>query len=374
MICVRSNPSPAPQEDAWVTSYQRLVPHGHSVSLSHQHSSIPISISRVNQFDAARLDIELSAMLKEQLVKVFSLMKPGMLFQYEPELDAFLEFLIWRFSIWVDKPTPGIALMNLRYRDERAVALRGKVRTGLEGPGLTFAQKMWYCVAAVGGQYIWARLQSFSAFRRWGDSEQRPLARRAWGLMQRIEGLYKAASFGNLLIFLYTGRYRNLIERSLQARLVYESPNMNRAVSFEYMNCQLVWNEFSDHNPIVYHFESAQQYFFSSVMNVTIILTLYRRCCCCFSPLLNSSTVKSFLHPFSKDKSSSSKEDDSICPICWASPTLVYLAFPCQHRYCYYCLRTRCAAVPSFQCSRCSKPVVAMQRHGSDVEHKTQSQ
>lgn len=46
------------------------------------------------------------------------------------------------------------------------------VRTGLEGPGLTVAQKIWYCVATVGGQYIWARLQSFSAFRRWGDSEQ----------------------------------------------------------------------------------------------------------------------------------------------------------------------------------------------------------
>lgn len=57
-----------------------------------------------------------------------------MLFQYEPELDAFLEFLIWRFSIWVDKPTPGNALMNLRYRDERAVESRGKgmqVRTYL---------------------------------------------------------------------------------------------------------------------------------------------------------------------------------------------------------------------------------------------------
>ncbi|XP_017979055.1 PREDICTED: peroxisome biogenesis protein 2 isoform X3 [Theobroma cacao] len=281
-----------------------------------------------------------------------------MLFQYEPELDAFLEFLIWRFSIWVDKPTPGNALMNLRYRDERAMEIRRKalptaltcathylsaVRTGLEGPGLTVAQKMWYCIATVGGQYIWARLQSFSAFRRWGDSEQRPLARRAWGLMQRIEGLYKAASFGNLLIFLYTGRYRNLIERALRARLVYESPNMNRAVSFEYMNRQLVWNEFSE----------------------MLLLLL---------PLLNSSTVKSFLHPFSKDKSSRSTEDDSTCPICRASPTLPYLALPCQHRYCYYCLRTRCAAAPSFRCSRCSEPVVAMQRHGSVVEHRTQSQ
>lgn len=38
-------------------------------------SAIPIAISRVNQVDAGRLDIEMSAMLKEQMVKVFSVMK-----------------------------------------------------------------------------------------------------------------------------------------------------------------------------------------------------------------------------------------------------------------------------------------------------------
>lgn len=54
-----------------------------------------------------------------------------MLFQYEAELDAFIEFLIWRFSIWVDKPTPGIALMNLRFRDDRAMETRGKGKDGL---------------------------------------------------------------------------------------------------------------------------------------------------------------------------------------------------------------------------------------------------
>lgn len=58
-----------------------------------------------------------------------------MLFQYEPELDAFLEFLIWRFSIWVDKPTPGNALMNLRYRDERAMEDRAKGKKLLKRPG-----------------------------------------------------------------------------------------------------------------------------------------------------------------------------------------------------------------------------------------------
>ncbi|XP_034696584.1 peroxisome biogenesis protein 2 [Vitis riparia] len=332
-----STASAVAPEDAWVHTYQRLQPQWQSFSLSQQ-STIPVSISRVNQVDAARLDIEISAMLKEQLVKVFSLMKPGMLFQYEPELDAFLEFLIWRFSIWVDKPTPGNGLMNLRYRDERTMELRGKVRTGLEGPGLTVAQKIWYCVATVGGQYIWARLQSFSAFRRWGDSEQRSVARRAWIMIQRIEGLYKAASFSNLLIFLFTGRYRNLIERALQARLVYGSPNMNRAVSFEYMNRQLVWNEFSE----------------------MLLLLL---------PLLNSSSIRNFLRPFSKNKSSSSEGDETACPICQASPTIPFLALPCEHRYCYYCLRTRCAAASSFRCIRCSEPVVAMQRHFGSVSN-----
>ncbi|KAL6537518.1 peroxisome assembly protein (Peroxin-2) [Orobanche minor] len=243
---VNDSINPPPPEDAWYNTYLKVFPKWQSVCSGSQ-PVIPVEISRVSQFDAARLDVEMSAMLKEQLVKIFSLMKPGILFQYEPELDAFLEFLIWRFSIWVDKPTPGNALMNLRYRNERAAEAREKAIeiTGLEGPGLTVYQKFWYCIATVGGQYIWARLQSFSAFRRWGDTEQRSLARRSWFLLQRIEGLYKTAAFGNLLLFLLTGRYRSLIERALQARLVYGTPHMNRAVSFEYMNRQLVWNEFS---------------------------------------------------------------------------------------------------------------------------------
>ncbi|CAA2974520.1 peroxisome biogenesis 2, partial [Olea europaea subsp. europaea] len=40
-----------------------------------RQSTIPMEISRVNQVDAARLNVEMSAMLKEQLVKVLSLMK-----------------------------------------------------------------------------------------------------------------------------------------------------------------------------------------------------------------------------------------------------------------------------------------------------------
>ncbi|XP_044497225.1 peroxisome biogenesis protein 2-like isoform X2 [Mangifera indica] len=144
------------------------------------------------------------------------------------------------------------------------------------------------------------------------------------------------------LVYLLNRRYRNLIERALRARLVYGTPNMNRAVSFEYMNRQLVWNEFSE----------------------MLLLLL---------PLLNSSTFKNIFHPLSKDKSSSSIEDDTRCPICQANPTTPFLALPYQHRYCYYCLRMRCAAAASFRCSRCSEQVIAMQRCGV-VDHKVPSQ
>ncbi|CAL5340241.1 unnamed protein product [Camellia sinensis] len=281
-----------PPEDAWVDAYQRLLP---------QCSIIPISISRVNQVDAQRLDIEMSAMLKEQLVKVFSLVKPGLLFQYEPELDAFLEFLIWRFSIWVDMPTPGNALMNLRYRDERAIESRGKVSEQVWKELDSLLHRNCGIVLLLLVVNISGLVYNHFPLSVDGVILSRPLARRAWTLIQRIEGIYKAASFGNLLIFLYTGRYRNLIERVLQARLVYGSPNMNRAVSFEYMNRQLVWNEFSE----------------------MLLLLL---------PLLNSSSIKKFLHPFSKDKSSNSGVDDAVCPICLASPNIPFLALPCQHR------------------------------------------
>lgn len=50
-------------------------------------------------------------------------------------------------------------------------------------------------------------------------------------------------------------------------------------------------------------------------------------------PLLNSSSMRNLLSPFSKDKASSSAEDDTACPICLASPTIPFLALPCQHRY-----------------------------------------
>lgn len=295
-----------------------------------------VPVSRVNQFDAAKLDVEMKAMLKEQLMKVFAFMQPGILSRYETELDAFLEFLVWRFSIWVDKPTPGNALMNLRFRNERAftslVPLR-KVRTGMEGPGLTRFQKLGYCLALVGGRYGWTRLQMMSAFRQWGGSGQSSWGHKLWVLLQKVENVFKAASFVNFLFFLRTGRYRSLVERFLCARLVYEKSNMNQNVSYEYMNRQLVWQEFSE----------------------LLLLIL---------PLLNITSIrKALVYPFSSEHASKAVMKEDACPVCERCPIITaYIALPCEHGYCYYCLRTRCIASSAFRCIKCNVQVLAMKR------------
>eukprot|EP00252_Welwitschia_mirabilis_P026444 TRINITY_DN8688_c0_g1_i2.p1 TRINITY_DN8688_c0_g1~~TRINITY_DN8688_c0_g1_i2.p1 ORF type:complete len:219 (+),score=19.51 TRINITY_DN8688_c0_g1_i2:112-768(+) len=203
-----------PAADAWREAYLRIAPEWkRQLRDSPQAVSLPVTTSRVNQLDAGRLDTEMSAMLKEQLLKVFSFARPGWVSRFDAELDAVLQFLIWRFSIWIDKPTPGNALMNLRYRNEGAVAQfrKHEVKTGLEGPGLMRSQKLWYCLIIVGGHYGWSKLQSFSAFRSWGSSEESSWTRRAWIFLQRAESSYRVASFVNLLMFLFTSRYNRKV-------------------------------------------------------------------------------------------------------------------------------------------------------------------
>jgi hypothetical protein len=84
--------------------------------------------------------------------------------------------------VWSGKPTPGAALMNLRFRDERSLgasappltgpraggsggegaspapaAAQAGGRTGVEGPGLSQWQRGAYGAGSVFLRYAWAR-------------------------------------------------------------------------------------------------------------------------------------------------------------------------------------------------------------------------
>lgn len=164
---------------------------------------------------------------------------------------------IFRFSIWEGRPLPGMALMNLRFRDEAAVqrqrrhalaaaaaaAATGGLgpgsssagasslvveglgqggpsgglqelaggRSGVEGPGLSALQRCLYCAGAVLLRYAWARLGHAAAASHWADSggwARGSWRQRCWELMQLAESAYRLASLANFLAFLRTGRYR----------------------------------------------------------------------------------------------------------------------------------------------------------------------
>lgn len=69
-------------------------------------------------------------------------------------------------------------------------------------------------------------------------------------LLSQISSLmtttHSIAAFISFLVFLVNGRYRTLLDRILRLRLEARTTQINRQISFEYLNRQLVWHAFTE--------------------------------------------------------------------------------------------------------------------------------
>lgn len=368
--------SPAtPPAQEWQSHWQSVLPE--LEELARRRKKPPdVGIMRASQLDAARLDTELTAMLKEQFMRIFSFFQPRLISALQPELTLILELLIFRFSVWAGKPTPGSALMNLRYRDERQRHAQlkpapstkvcsqepsGKAhtttkvqvggRTGVEGPGLSKWQRGLWGLGTVFMQYAWTRLDQIAASQHWGDVDSTPAVQQAWTLLRSCETALNVASLLNFLVFLRQGKYRSLLERVLSARLVYQRANMARAISFEYLNRQLVWHELSE-----------LLLFVLPLINVTRL----KRMIINQWPSLRAATAKHLQRASGLEAQPPAATEQSMpgpCAICGAREIAVpFNALPCSHVFCYYCLRTNCESDYKFTCPECSVRVRAMRR------------
>ena len=211
-------------------------------------------VLRVAQVDAGRLDDELVSLLREQFNRVFAMVFPGAVTRRQSELTLLLDALVFYFTVWSHRPTPGMELMNLRYRDERpsssssssSSSQRSTGRTGMEGAKLSVSQRLLYGTAFVGGRFAWSKLRRAIGAGRWADEPEGSWRRVISTAVNALEATYSALALVNLLAFLNRGRYRTLTERALQTRLVYGEPHARRMVSYEYLNRQLVWREMSE--------------------------------------------------------------------------------------------------------------------------------
>lgn len=188
---------------------------------------------------------------------------------------------------------------------------------------------------------------------------------------------------------------RSVLERLLRARLVYRQPTAARAISFEYLNRQLVWSELrwvgwrvgcwtgglgctgrgsGEHAlrgaaagspagllpaPSAGPCASA-----SPLPRSELLLFLL--------PLFNAKAIQHALRSYlprlpmlggGAGPVVAAAGGSQTCGICSTADVLApYEAVPCGHRFCYYCLRSHCLADPQYSCPLCLARVEGMQR------------
>ena len=327
-----------------------------------------VRVLRVAQVDAGRLDDELVSLLREQFARVFARVSPGAVTRRRSELTLLLDALVFYFTVWSHRPTPGMELMNLRYRDERPATSPSNspsssspspsTRTGMEGEQLSVTQRLLYGAAFVGGRFAWSKLRRRISVERWADEPAGTWRRAASVFSTRAEAAYSALALLNLLAFLNRGRYRTLTERTLHTRLVYGEPHAQRMVSYEYLNRQLVWRELSELALFVLPLVSGP--------------SLRRAASRAFGMAGVGTAVRG---GGVADEGAEGAEgvaeggaDVQLCAECGGEPAGArYAAVPCGHHFCYYCVAARREADRGYTCPRCREPVSGVRQVRADA-------
>ncbi|KAI0454872.1 Pex12 amino terminal region-domain-containing protein [Xylaria acuta] len=193
---------------------------------------------RVGQVDAELLDEDLVQQLRDQVGDALKYLGTNLRDDWSAEILLALRAILFKLTVWDHDATYGAALQNLKYTDARR-----------EGPVLTPPsrwQKSLYGLMTVAGKYGWTKWENWLLDQDNGYDEPSPLVRRLSGLTTRITTVHSMAAFVSFFVFLLHGRYRTILDRVLRMRLAPPTSQVNREVSFEYLNRQLVWHAFTE--------------------------------------------------------------------------------------------------------------------------------
>jgi len=268
----------------------------------------PLTITRVGQLDALMLDTEIKNLLDEQLEGIVKQAPGGedVLINNRPEIQAVLGFFIWYFSVRINAPTPGMALLNLRFRNELKFTGSRKSLTSLFNDTPTRFQRLLYLLGTVFAPWVWARAPRLELIK--------------------VEKVWVACNLINFLLFLKTGKFRSILTRVLGMRLVYDKPEATRSVSFDFINQQLLYDGFSE-----------------------MLL--------CMLPLIEWNRFKRIGYSILRVFSSSTKNVDTRgCAFCGRENACVPYRTNCGHVYCYYCIKSQ---QHPYNCAACNETIVS---------------
>ncbi len=126
-------------------------------------------------------------------------------------------------------------------------------------------------------------------------------------------------------------RHSTLVHRVLRLRLVHARPDLGLALSFQFLNRQVVWEELND-----------LLLFLLPVVNEFRLRRLQRA-----APSPGGADTGAALR----------------CALCGQDPVLLPCAAqPCGHVCCYFCLAARCRVSTDCRCGACFAPVTGLRR------------
>lgn len=295
-------------------------------------------VSRSAQIDTGTLDDELLGLFKDILNKCLGIFHSEFMARYYREIMVAIRTAIFGLTVARGKPTPGMAMLNLDYRNERSGAL-----TGSNAALLTKHQRLLLYLGDVIGPYVWSKVamkmmqhtdRSFLPGSPHVDNVRASL-RSLWNSLDVLHRCWIVSELVNFSVYLRHGRYRRLWERVVGCRLVYTQSGARRHISFDYLNRQLIWSEISD-------------------------LILF------FLPLLNLDSVRSMLHEYFPathvpSLGSNPTASSGCCSLCRSAQrgSINCRMLPCNHECCYFCVASMLAARKKhpLMCSTCSEEV-----------------
>ena len=318
----------------WRSDYENSLPILNSYTQELVKNGIPKTktfIMKANQLDSLALDEEVSSLLQAQLFKCFKYFKRGILTEYKPEINALLQLIIFKFSIYDSDSSYGQQLQNLIYIDSFS--------ENSSNPKLKLWQKALFALFIIFGKWFWERLNFFATKQSWALRPSTNWRKKASDWMLKLEKIYKALNILNFVFFFYETKYVSLINRILGMRLVYNRKNTSKALNFEYMNRQLVWHGFTEFLLVAV-----------PLINFERIKTFFTK---------NFRPKKTSNNDNNKDQINSQNEE--ICLFC-SNLILTPYETNCNHTFCYYCLKTESMINSSLKCPECNNTIKSFQR------------
>ncbi|XP_045601909.2 peroxisome biogenesis factor 2 [Procambarus clarkii] len=270
-------------------------------------------VPRISQLDSMLLSSEAYSIIKSQLLSAVKYVGQKFVTKLEPEIDAGLQYLILKYTVYKERSSVGQQLLQIKY--EEATSL----------------QKLHnYILTVVLGRWLKQRIGFITCIITKNDNAKAAVDQ----CVNWLEIVYKVLQIVNLLVFLQKGYYPTVTERLFGLRHTSANPGNVRRISYTYFTRELLWHGFAELLAFILPLINVQ-YFHSIVKKIV--------------PSLSETHNNA-------DEPGTEFSPRTTCVICNKLPVLPH-SFGCRHLACYYCIYSSYSSDPLFSCLLCGHKI-----------------